>query len=161
MSTTSCSRDTPSPSSPPLVLTLSLRRLPPPFHSLTCWMTCWTLQKPHRSQFMGEMVLLLLICLLWLLLRLIALFFASRLLLPHIIHFHLLPLLPLHLHLHHLAPSASGDPGSSGCQSNGLFQIATGCPGSPHQLYMLFIARASILCVCMTVQGLKPSYYIW
>ena len=38
----------------------------------------------------------------------------------------------LTLHLHHLAPSATGDPGSSGCQSNGLFQIATGCPGSPH-----------------------------
>ena len=26
---------------------------------------------------------------------------------------------------------------------------------------MLFIARASILCVYVTVQGLKPSYFIW
>ena len=95
-------------------------------------MTCWTLQTLHRSQFMGKMVLLLLTCLLWLLPRLQDLLFTSSLLLPHIIHFHLLQLLPLHLH--YLAPSDSGNPGSSGFQSNGLFQIATDCPGSPHRL---------------------------
>ena len=33
-------------------------------HCLTFWMACWTLQKLHRSQFMGELVQLSLICLL-------------------------------------------------------------------------------------------------
>ena len=89
---------------------------------------------------MGEMVLLLLICLLWLLLRLQALLFASRLLPPHIIHSLLLLLLLvfllplLHPQLLSLVPNASGVQGTSGSLSNGLFQIATGCPGSPHQL---------------------------
>ena len=26
---------------------------------------------------------------------------------------------------------------------------------------VLFVARASILCVYVTVQGLKPSYFVW
>ena len=59
----------------------------------------WTLYQFHRSQLMGEMVLLLLICLLLIQFRLQALQFALRHLLPPIIHF--LLLLHLHLHLHH------------------------------------------------------------
>ena len=97
----------------------------------------WTLHQFHRSQFMGEMVLLLLICLLLILLCLQALLFALKHLLPLITHF-LLPL-HLHLHLHHLhhlflAPNAPDTPEMSGCQSNGASQIATSSPESLHLL---------------------------
>ena len=141
MSASSCSRGTLSPTSLHLALTHSLRRPHPPFHSHTCWMTCWMPHKLHRSQFMGEMVLLLLICLLLHQFRLLALRLTSKHLHPHTIHFllltalHLRLLLHLHLLLHPclvtLALSASEDPEISGCQSSGLYQIATNCLESP------------------------------
>src|ERR1700761_167248 len=157
MSATSCSRDTLSPTSLPLVLTHSLRHLPCSFHSQTCLMTCWTLQKLHRSQFMGEMDLLVLICLLWLLLRLQALQFTSRPLPPHIIHsllllllllLHLLPL--LHPQLLPLVPNASGVQGTSGCQSNGLSQTVTRSLESLHQLWSPQMKQTAILTTLLT-----------
>ena len=144
MSATSCPRGTLSPTSLLLILTHSLRYLHPLFHSDTCWMTCWTLHKLHRSQFMGKMVLLLLICLLLHQFRLLALQLTSKHLHPDTIDFLLitalhLRLLHLYLLLHPclatLALSASEDPEISGCQSSGLFQIATNCQESPHQLW--------------------------
>src|SRR6201996_7804559 len=151
MSATSCSRDTLSPTSLPLVLTHSLRRLPCSLHSQTCLMTCWMLQELHRSQFMGEMDLLVLICLLWLLLHLQALQFASRPLPPHIIHSSLLLLLLLfllpllHPQLHPLVPNASGVQGTSGSQSNGLSQSITRSLESLHQWWSPQMKQTAIL----------------
>src|ERR1700761_7659378 len=147
MSATSCSRDTLSPTSLPLVLTHSLKHLPCSFHCQTCLMTCWTLQKLHRSQFMGEMDLLVLICLLWLLLRIQALQFPFRPLPPHIIHFLLLLLLLplLHPQLLHLVPNASGVQGTSGSQSNGLSQSVTRSLESLHQWWSPQMKQTAIL----------------
>ena len=75
---------------------------------------------------MGEMVLLLLICLLLLPFRLQAFQFALRHLLPLITLFPLL--LHLHLHLHNLL-LLSDILEMSGCQSNGASQITTSSLG--------------------------------
>ena len=88
---------------------------------------------------MGEMVLLLLICLLFIQLHLQALQFTLRHLLPPIIHF--LLLLHHHLHLHHplllflLTPNALDVPDMSGCQSDGASQITTSSLESLHLLW--------------------------
>ena len=110
-----------------------------PAPSQASLMMFWTLPQFHRSQFMGEMVLLLLICLLLLPFRLQALQFALRHLLPLITHFLLLR--HLHLHLHHplllflLTPYAPDVLEMSGCLRNGVFQIATSSLGSQPPLW--------------------------
>src|SRR6266702_1776833 len=136
MNTFSCFRGTQCPTSLPLSLIPFLRRLQPPSHSQTSQRSSSTLTLTHRSQFMGEMGLLLLICLL----SLPLLQFTPIHLHPCIIHFplpllHLQPLLLIVLLslLLHLVLSASAVLEMSGCQNNGLFQIATSSPGSPHQ----------------------------
>src|SRR6266702_4054205 len=136
MNTFSCFRGTQCPTHLPLSLIPFLRRLQPPSHSQTSQRSSSTLTLTHRSQFMGEMGLLLLICLL----SLPLLQFTPIHLHPCIIHFplpllHLQPLLLIVLLslLLHLVLSASDILEMSGCQNNGLFQIATSSPGSPHQ----------------------------
>ena len=79
----------------PLSLLPSLRGLQCSTLSQTFQMRPWTSQLTHRSQFMGEIGLLLLICLLFLPFCLLALYIIPKALLPLIIHFHL-PLLHLH-----------------------------------------------------------------
>src|SRR6266702_1793039 len=129
-----------SPAEEALGLIPFLRCLQPPSHSQTSQRSSSTLTLTHRSQFMGEMGLLLLICLLFLPFCLPSLQLTPIHLHPCIIHFPL-PLLclqPLLLIVHlflllHLVLSASDILEMSGCQNNGLFQITTSSPGSPHQ----------------------------
>src|SRR6266702_705903 len=64
MNTFSCFRGTQCPTSLPLSLIPFLRRLQPPSHSQTSQRSSLTLRLTRRSQFMGEMGLLLLFCLL-------------------------------------------------------------------------------------------------
>ncbi len=127
----------------------SVPHLPPPLPNSLLESPTTTLSLPdiseeffdtHRSQFMGEMGLLLLICLLFLPFCLPSLQFTPIHLHPCIIHFplpllHLQPLLLIVLLflLLHLILSTSDVLEMSGCQNNGLFQIATSRPGSPHQ----------------------------
>src|ERR1700744_4322728 len=117
-------------------------------------MMFWMLHQFHRSQFMGEMVLLLLICLMLLPFRLQALQFALRHLLPLITHF--LLLLHLHLHLHNLlllfllALNAPDVLEMSGCLSNGVFQIATSSLGSLPLLWSLQMTIPAILMIPWT-----------
>src|SRR6266702_2933946 len=111
--TFSCFRGTQCPTYLPLSLIPFLRCLQPPSHSQTSQRSSSTLTLTHRSQFMGEMGLLLLICLLFLPFCLPSLQFTPILL--------------------HLVLSASDVLEMSGCQNNGLFQIVTSSPGSPHQ----------------------------
>src|SRR6266571_5080793 len=140
MNTFSCFRGSQCLICLPLSLLPSLRRLQCSTLSQTFQMRPWTSQPTHRCQFMGEMGLLLLICLLFLPFRLLALHIIPKALLPLIIHFHLqlLHLHPLQLTFPFLlllpfVLNASDAPEMSGCQSDGLFQIATSSPGSPHQ----------------------------
>src|SRR6201984_3318046 len=145
MNAFSCIRSSPHLRSLCLDLNLFLRPPPSPHTSLRCLMILWTTLMAHRCQFMGEAVLLLLICLL----------FAPNHLLPlhstHLLH-PFTPLLHTHLLLHclllllplsllHLLPllphvlSAPGDPEKSGCMSSGLYPFAT---GSQESLQLLF-----------------------
>jgi hypothetical protein len=117
----------------------------------------WTLHLIHRSQFMGEMGLLLLTCLLLLQFRIQVLLFTLIHLLPLIIHFLLTLLCLQHLQLTFLfhlllllALSASDAPEISGCQNNGPFQIATSCQGNPHQQLPLQMKRTLALMIPWT-----------
>jgi hypothetical protein len=83
----------------------------------------WRLHPFNRSQFMGEMIPLFLLCLFHLS-CLQVLQYTPKHVLPLITPFllHILPLLHLHLLLLlPLVPSASDIPETSGCQRNGLF----------------------------------------
>src|SRR6266702_5558056 len=131
MNTFSCFKGTQCPTYLPLGLIHFLRRLQPPSHSQTSQRSSLTIKLTHRSQFMGEMDLLLLICLLFLQFCLPSLQFTP-------IHLHLciirspLPLLRLQplllivllFLLLHLVLSALDVLEMSGCQNNGLSQIA-------------------------------------
>src|SRR6266702_3104608 len=144
MNAFSCFRGIQCPTYLPLGPIPFLRRLQPPSHSQTSQRCSSTLTLTHRSQFMGEMGLLLLICLLFLPFCLPSLQFTPIHLHPCIIHFplpllHLQPLLLIVLLflLLHLVLSASDVLEMSGCQNNGMFQIATSSPGSPRLLLPL------------------------
>ena len=120
----------------------------------------------HRSQLIGEMVLLLLICLLFIQFHHQALQFTLGHLLPPIIHF--LLHLHLHLHLHHplllflLTPNALDIPEMSGCQSNGASQIATSSPESLHLLWSPHMTIPAILMIPWTSSKLvQPPHLSW
>src|SRR6266702_6890366 len=135
MNASSCFRGIQCPTYLPLGLIPFLSRLQPPSHSQTSQRSSLMLKLTHRSQFMGEMGLLLLICLLFLQFCLPFLQFTLIHLHPCIIRFHLpfLRLQPLLLIillflLLHLVLSTSDVLEMSGCQNNGLFQITTSSP---------------------------------